>query len=374
MGAADTGRGGGVAGRLRRRHILLVFAQGPQNRTLSYQHGWPAQFARHPELDVSPLNLLDRRSRLVGRLALRRVDAVVLLHSVFSNELALRGPLLPTISRSSRPKALFLGNEYKLMPEKMRFAEQLGVSLLVSQILSPPVHELYRERLGCAVVGIPNVGFDPDVFMPRTPLAERDLELGYRAFDAPWYVGYRERAEIAEAFERAAPRLGLRLDVSLAPEDRFDERGWAAFLDRCRGQIGCEVGSDYFELTDETREKVNAYLGEHADATWEEVRSRFFDGYRGAVSGRTISGRHVEAAAAGSVQILLEGEYGGVLHPDVHYIPLRKDYSNLDETVERLRDDAAAGVIARAARELALERFTYRRLIDDFRAALEPFL
>lgn len=39
-----------------------------------------------------------------------------------------------------------------------------------------------------------------------------------------------------------------------------------------------------------------------------------------------------------TVQILLEGEYSGILKPDIHYLSLKSDYSNLDEILARLHD------------------------------------
>ena len=55
---------------------------------------------------------------------------------------------------------------------------------------------------------------------------------------------------------------------------------------------------------------------------------------------RTISPRHFEAAAFRICQVLFEGEYSGVLRPMVHYIPLKKDFSNFDQVVGLIGDPA----------------------------------
>lgn len=41
---------------------------------------------------------------------------------------------------------------------------------------------------------------------------------------------------------------------------------------------------------------------------------------------------------ARTVMILFEGNYSGILTPHKHYIPLRKDFSNLDEVFSLLND------------------------------------
>src|SRR5207249_2469555 len=154
-----------------------------------------------------------------------------------------------------------------------------------------------------------------------------------------------ERRELAERFLEAADGFGLRVDISLDPRDRLDEPGWAEFLNRCKGQLGSEAGGDYFELTDETREAVRAYVAERPEATFEDVWERFFRDYSNPVPGRVLSGRNVEAGGTKTVQLLLRGAYGGYLEPDVHYIPLEKDFSNLDEAVAKFRDPGACALV-----------------------------
>jgi hypothetical protein len=147
----------------------------------------------------------------------------------------------------------------------------------------------------------------------------------------------------------------------------------AAFLNRCRGQLGSEAGGDYFELTDETRNAVRAWTAERPDAAFEEIWDRFFRDYPDPVPGRVLSGRNVEAAGTKTVQLLLEGAYGGYLEPDVHYIPLKKDFSNIDEALAKFRDETVCARIRENAFGLAHE-LTYPELIGRFEDALRPLL
>jgi hypothetical protein len=350
--------------------LLLLYAASPEARRLTYQSGWPKHFLRHPRFECLPVNVLARWRRVPRR----PFDAVVVLHSVFSNGCYLTGRLLERVAALQQPKAYFVGNEYKLMPEKIAFCERLGVSLVVSQLSSPAAHALYRRRLGCEVAAIPSGGLDPEVFVARTPRDERPLDLGYRAYDSPVYLGHQERRELAERVGEAARRRGLRVDVSLDPDDRFDEPGWAAFLDRCRAQLGSEAGADFFELTDETRDRVNAWATEHPEAGAEEVLSRFFPQPRDGPSGRALSGRVVEAAGTKTVQLLIEGDYGGYFRADEHYVPLRKDFSNLDEALDKLADPELATRLTEAAYDVAVSELTYERLLDSFHDALAAVL
>ena len=351
----------------RRFHVLVLCAFDPRS-TFSYHTAWPRQLAAHPRFTATVVNLTDRsvlaRARALLNLGAPRFEAIVLLHSVFSNAQFLDGLLLELVQRSSPPKVFFIGNEYKLMPEKMAFAESLPAALLVSQSSSEAVLGLYRARLRCAVCAIPNTGLDEQLFVARTPRAERPIDLGYRADDAPPYIGHRERREIGEFFAAAAGRYRLKVDISMNPKERFTEPEWAAFLDRCKGQLGAEAGGDYFELDDHTRNAIIEYQIAHPAATFEEIFAKFFAGYGPSVPIRIMSGRQVEAAGTRTVQILFEGRYDGYFEPDVHYIPLKKDFSNADEAIRKFRDDVLCDELTENAHRVAREQLTYGALID----------
>ena len=357
--------------------VLLLYASGAENATFSYQTSWPRQFARHPKFQCTLLNVMDRRAanRLRGQWLARRWrgDAVVLLHSVFSNACYVAGRLFEAVAATSHPKVYFIGNEYKDMPEKMAFAERLPLALLVTQSSSAGVQQLYRERLGCAVIGMPNTGLDSTVFFPSCPTSERPIDLGFRSMDSPIYLGHRERRDMAEYFEAHAGRLGLAVDISLDASRRFAEPEWAAFLNRCKGQLGTEAGGEYFDLDESTRCGVIRFLAERPGAGFDEVRREFFAEPR-PVTLRLLSGRNVEAAGTRTVQLLFEGHYGGYLQPDVHYIPLKKDFSNADEAVAKFRDAAFRETILENAYRLARSELTYDRLLDGFYDALSPLV
>ena len=352
----------------RRLNLLVLCAFNPQS-TFSYHTAWPRHLAAHPDVTPTVVNLDDRawwpRLRALSAIGGGTYDAVVLLHSVFSNAQRLDGLPLDLVRRLPCPKVFFIGNEYKLMPEKMAFAESLPVALLISQSTSPAIHDAYRQRLGCKVTGIPNTGLDQELFVARTPRAQRPIDLGYRADDGPSYLGHQERRAIADYFTAAATRYGLSVDISMSPAQRFNEPGWANFLDRCKGQLGAEAGGDYFELDDRTRAAVHAYEAEHPGATFEDVHRRFFANYGPSVPIRIISGRQVEAAGTRTVQVLFEGRYDGYFVPDVHYIPLRKDFSNADEAIRKFKDTALCADLTARAHQVAVEQLTYPALITQ---------
>lgn len=354
---------------------LLLYAQSADNASYSYLHGWPLNVSRHPRFACTAVNLLDEGIVATARRALLsrwRGDAVVFLHSVASNAGHLSARVADWLARIPAAKAYFIGNEYKHVPEKLALCQRLGVALFVSQTRHPRALELYRDRLRCEVMGLPNTGLDTDVFQPGPPRAQRPIDLGYRSDMHGFYLGHTERGDIADYFTQHAGSLGLVTDISTSPGDRFAGPAWAAFLNRCKGQLGTEAGTDYFTLSDDLRLHVNGYVEKHPEASFADVWSRFFRDQVDPVPMRIISGRNVEAAGTKTVQMLFEGGYDGYLQPDEHYIPLKKDFSNAAEAVAKFRDDTFCDRIANNAYQVAVDQLTYPRLIDRFADALAP--
>ena len=114
--------------------------------------------------------------------------------------------------------------------------------------------------------------------------------------------------------------------------------------------IGTESGSSALDPYGDLRRSEAAWRAEHPDATFEEysaVQQPGWDDY----GFTAISPRLFEAAQTKTAQLLVEGEYDGILEADRHYMPLREDLSNLDEALERIADPAETEAFAERAWE-----------------------
>ena len=62
---------------------------------------------------------------------------------------------------------------------------------------------------------------------------------------------------------------------------------------------------------------------------------------------------------------MFEGEYSGVLQPMVHYVPLKKDFSNFDEVVGLISDPSVRGqIVENAHRDLIRSgAYSYGRFV-----------
>ena len=115
----------------------------------------------------------------------------------------------------------FVGNEYKHMEDKISFCRTLNCKLFVTQSTDPSIIQMYEEKLGCRVVGIPSGGLDEELFFPGPSREKRKIDIGFRAFDEPFYFGHQERRQFMEASNVASSNLNFSTDFSMDIEERY---------------------------------------------------------------------------------------------------------------------------------------------------------
>ena len=127
------------------------------------------------------------------------------------------------------------------------------------------------------------------------------------------------------------------------------------------------AGASLINFDGEIERSCEQYLAANPGASYEECKKALFERLDWRNTLRTVSPRTFEAAACGNVMVMHEGEYAGILCPDVHYIAIRKDYSNLPEVLARMRDERfCLGLRENGYRDLiASGRFRYRTFIED---------
>jgi hypothetical protein len=184
------------------------------------------------------------------------------------------------------------------------------------------------------------------------PHAQRALDVVYRARNLPFYVGHHGQLKhrIAEVVDPAARAHGLRTDISTRIADTKYGDAWFEFLASGRCVIGTESGSSALDPYGEIRSFEAAWRAERPDATFGEfsaLQPAGWDDY----GFTAISPRLFEAAQTKTAQLLVDGEYDGILTADRHYVPLREDFSNLDEALERISDPAETEAVAERAWE-----------------------
>lgn len=272
------------------------------------------------------------------------------------------------------PKIALPQDEYDHAAVLEDWLAELGVTTVYScfgaeqrTILYPRLGErfAFRETL----TGFIDGRAAAEVARRMVPHAARPHDVVYRATNLPYWFGSHGQLKhrIAAEVQRAGEGLGLRMDISTRFEDTVFGDRWLDFLMSGRAVIGCESGSSVLDPRGEIQWRIAVLLAEQPDLTFDEVDAQMPDGWD-SYSFFAISPRHLEAVVTKTAQVLVEGGYSGVLEPERHYIPVRRDLSNLEEALERLYDtDAVEAMTERAYREVYLEG---SNTLDAFAAEL----
>lgn len=202
----------------------------------------------------------------------------------------------------------------------------------------------------------------------------RDIDIGYRAWKAHPSLGKwgRHKVEIADRFEEFSLKNALRADISLDDRDVFLGDDWFKFLARCKFTIGVTGGSSVLDGDGAIKASIDDYLVENPDAGFDEIHDRCLKAVDGHLSLSCISPRHLEACLTKTAQLLIEADYSGILEPNEHYFPIKRDYSNLQEAKEFIQDEERVRRVVENAFNLVVsdERVTYAGFVKIFEDAL----
>lgn len=199
---------------------------------------------------------------------------------------------------------------------------------------------------------------------------KRSIDIGYRTvggFDGLTGSLGNSKVEIAKVFKELAKKNKLIESISTERSDILNGMKWFDFLSQCRYTIGVESGSSLLDYDGSIKDKVDNYRRRYVSATFEEIRDNCFRNLDGNLDLRAISPRNFDACMTRTCQILVEGEYNGILVPNTHYIPIARDFSNLDRIVELMADEnGRARMVEKAYSDIVTSgRYSYAKFVEQ---------
>ncbi len=329
---------------------------------LSYVADWRDAFCASPQLDTEVCNINNLLHFGKCLLRIRRYDLIIISHVAAGDDMSLMLRAASFLARRECPLVVFFGNEYDLLDQKIEFARRVRAEQICSQLPLAAAQYLYSGLDGTQVVSMPHA-LNQSVYRPPVS-QQRDVDVGF-AGDIYWpFVGDQERTLLIRHFEAKSKAYGLVGDIRTDSSSRMARHEWAAFLQRCNGIIGAESGTYYLNEKGGLLNRARHYnLHENQGASFEEVYDRFYKDVPRSVSGKSISSRHFEPIGTKTCQILLEGEYNGILKAGEHYIAVKRDLCNLDEAVREFKDEGRRIEITERAYDYVMSSHTYERRV-----------
>jgi hypothetical protein len=356
---------------LRRYHFaanLYSHLCQPYER-LSYIADWRDAFCSSPRLNVEVCNInnLVHLSTCVVRI--RKYDLVVVSHVAAGDDMSIILHAAPALALRACPMVVFVGNEYDLLDEKIGFIKRVRADRICSQLPLEAARYLYQGLDDRQILSTPH-GLNPEAYYPPTKEL-REIDIGFVG-DLYWpFIGDDERTQLLIHFNRYAAHYGLNSDIRAGRSDRLPRTEWAKFLQRSKGLIGAESGTYYLNERGKLLARARDYnLNENQGASFAEIYEKFYATVARGVSGKCISSRHFEPIGTKTCQILLEGHYNGVLNAGEHYIPIKRDFSNVGEAVREFKDEGRRREIVDRTYDYVMSAHTYTHRVESVLSTL----
>lgn len=272
-------------------------------------------------------------------------------------------------------KVAFFQDEHHFCQQRFAFLNRYKVDCVYTLVEPPYFKDTYQRYTSVPKLVSHIPGYVSDHLVERAqrvtlPDEKRKIDIGYRGRRLKYYMGKgsQEKYEIAVRFRKKAAGLGLKLDIEAEEHRRIYGEAWYRFVANCRACLGVEAGVSIFDIEDVVRTEYERLITPNPQISFEEMSEKILREWEDNIPYRTISPRHFEAAAFRVCQILFEGDYSGIMRPMVHYIPLKKDFSNFDDVICMFKDKALRRKLTENAHRdlIASGRYSYKRFIKGF--------
>jgi len=221
------------------------------------------------------------------------------------------------------------------------------------EVLYPTYH-----KVGCIKLAYTGYIDESLIDWKRKPFELRKIDIGYRARNLLPYFGRIGQIKSSIALDvllKASPEENLYLDIAVGDKSTLNGVDWLEFINNSKFTLGSNSGSSLLDPRGDIQKKVRGFLLDHPRANFEEVEKFCFPGEDGKYQFTAISPRVMEAALLDSCQILVKGNYSGLLEPWKNYIPIEPDASNWDEVYLAMQDRSLVQEIIKETRSKILD-------------------
>jgi hypothetical protein len=230
---------------------------------------------------------------------------------------------------------------------------------VVFSVISSNWDVLYPRYHKVGVIKLGYTGYVDEGLIKKScvPFSSRSVDVGYRAARLLPYFGRigENKWTIGRDFARYALEEKLVIDIVLGKHGTLNGSSWLDFINNCKFTLGANSGSSLLDPVGHIQRRVRAYCSSFPAAEFAEVEECCFKGLDGKYAFTAISPRVMEAAILNSCQILVEGEYSGIVVPWEHYIPIKHDASNFSEVFDAMQDQELVCRLIRNCREAILD-------------------
>lgn len=279
-------------------------------------------------------------------------------------------------------KVLFIQDEYDHTKRAWYWIKKLGINLVFTVVPPEGITRVYPPEEFSGVRFVSNLtGYVPEtlpVDIDLYPPSKRHLIVGYRGRPLPLRYGKlgQEKVEIGRMVKQYCQFHGIQHDIEWTEGARIYGPRWYEFMGSCRAMLGSESGSNVFDWDGNLADRIETFKKNSRSATEEDIYRKFIDPLEIPGLMNQVSPRVFEAIAFKTVLVLFEGNYSRVVEPWKHFIPLKKDGSNLSDVFNLLQDNKFVDdMVERAYNDVITSgKYSYQTFIKMVDAEIQSAL
>jgi hypothetical protein len=271
-------------------------------------------------------------------------DSIIFNYCYWSRCWSIPKDLLKRLSTFSGLKIAIFQDEYDYFLWHEKTIISLNIDIIITCVPEKHWRDVFRDDAFRKVIFINALtGYVPDSFLNfknPIPLKDRAWSLGYRSRPLPYTYGRLawEKQIIGQRMKQICTDLCIPTNIEVSEESRIYGIGWLEFLGNCRAVLGVESGSNVFDFDGSLKPAIKEFIKNNPTIDFDAIYERFLKGNEEKIYMNQISPRIFEAIAMKTALVLFEGNYSGVIQPWIHYIPLKKDFSNVSIVLTFLND------------------------------------
>ncbi len=262
-------------------------------------------------------------------------------------------------------KILFIQDEYDRIKISWSWIKRLGIQTIYSSVPEKFWPQVYpKDELGQIELVHTLTGYVPEELekLAIKPTEFRKLLIAYRGRNLPFWYGDlgQEKEFIGVKMSEIARAKNLPVDIEWTEEKRIYGSDWYTFLSSAKVTLGTESGCNVFDFDGELSASIRDFMSKNPTTTYQTVRQTFLEVHEGKIGMNQISPKIFEAIALRTGLVLFEGTYSNIVQANIHYIPLKKDFSNIEEVLEKIQDDQYLKQMTERAYKDVIESGAYR--------------
>lgn len=210
-------------------------------------------------------------------------------------------------------------------------------------------------------------GYIPNINYERISIYKRTTDIFYRATPLGYIFGDlgQEKVNIGKVMKKYGLQNNLIVNIEWEMDKKIYGEEWYDRLLNSKTTLATECGCKVFNQKPRNIE-IQKILEKNSEYTYEQAKKDFK--IEPVYESCQVSPKMFEAIKLGTVLIMYEGEYKGIFKPNIHYIELKKDHSNIEDVIEKIKDDEYLQQMANVAYTDIVENsnYTYKDFIEYF--------